>query len=510
MSEISFGDQQTDPRPAKSVAEVGSFGQAVFGSGAVLAVALGVSDMLAAVAALTVEHALSAALWPDGGLLGAIPATHSMFAWAAVMVLVFAYGGLYGRSTGEAVEIRRAVSASLVVAAISFVVQATQQYGAAVATVDWVGSALWTMTAWLSAGFLAIAFRQLIRSAPAARTALTDNFVLVGSGVERDVIERQLTQSAKNPVRVLRALPVEAFAQADAEILKTRISMIAAGSGVDERRVKFLLAPGDAELPGSLALEQVLTSIGQPFAVTLPHEPLARRGAVLRAHLGSDVLLADMEHRKAGALERMVKSVFDFVGALVLVVILAPLLLVLSALLMLEPGGVFFAQTRVGRNGRRFRCLKFRTMLPDAQERLQHILATDPAAAAEWAKHQKLTNDPRVTAVGRFLRATSLDELPQLFNVLLGDMSLVGPRPIIAPEIDGYAGDRAYYHSDDFRYYAAMTPGITGLWQVSGRTGTTHCERVRLDRWYACNWSLWLDLAILFRTIRAVFARTGC
>lgn len=203
------------------------------------------------------------------------------------------------------------------------------------------------------------------------------------------------------------------------------------------------------------------------------------------------------------------KRAVDVLGALALLILVSPFLLVMAVMVMLDGGPALFGQMRVGRDGRRFRCLKFRTMWPDAQARLEGLLASDPAAAAEWKAHQKLRDDPRVTRVGRFLRETSLDELPQLLNVLRGEMSLVGPRPIMAPEIPGYPGDHAYYHGPSFPLYAACTPGITGLWQVSGRTDTTHEERIRLDGWYARNWSFWLDIVILLRTVRVILNRSG-
>ncbi|MEM7670625.1 MAG: sugar transferase [Pseudomonadota bacterium] len=206
---------------------------------------------------------------------------------------------------------------------------------------------------------------------------------------------------------------------------------------------------------------------------------------------------------------RLLKRLVDLAATSIGVIVLSPVLLVLTVLLALERGPVFFSQMRVGRDGRRFYCYKFRSMRPDAERVLKEMLDSDPDARAQWETHQKLDNDPRVTTVGAFLRKTSLDELPQLFNVLLGDMSLVGPRPIIAPEVQGYPGDQAYFDSPEIVYYLSTTPGITGLWQVSGRSSTTHEERVRLDRWYARNWSFWLDVVILLKTFRVVLKRNG-
>ena len=196
------------------------------------------------------------------------------------------------------------------------------------------------------------------------------------------------------------------------------------------------------------------------------------------------------------------KRAMDATASLAMLIVLGPLFLLLAALVQLtSPGQTFFGHTRIGRNNRRFRAWKFRTMVPNAQLRLEEHLRANPDAAREWAATQKLARDPRVTRVGSFLRRTSLDELPQLWNVLMGDMSLVGPRPIVENEIERYG--------DLFHAYLQVRPGITGLWQVSGRNNTTYAQRIELDAFYVRNWSLWLDLLILFRTFRVVARREG-
>ncbi len=241
----------------------------------------------------------------------------------------------------------------------------------------------------------------------------------------------------------------------------------------------------------------------------LPYRGLARRGLSLHKAIGADFVLANIDDRPLGRSGLVLKRGIDLLLAIVAIVLLAPLLLTIAVLLKMEGGPILFTQLRVGKDGRRFWCFKFRTMRPDAEEQLSNLLAADPAARAEWKRHQKLANDPRITRLGAFLRTTSLDELPQLFNVVIDDMSMVGPRPIIAPETSGYENDRAYFEGADFAYYASCKPGMTGLWQVSGRAMTTHRERIRLDRWYCRNWSIWLDLMIILKTVRAVLIRTG-
>jgi undecaprenyl-phosphate galactose phosphotransferase len=187
---------------------------------------------------------------------------------------------------------------------------------------------------------------------------------------------------------------------------------------------------------------------------------------------------------------------------LAILVLLSPLMLTIAAAVWLSDGApLFFAHYRVGAEGRLFRCLKFRSMRVDAQQRLADLLATDPAARAEWERDRKLTNDPRITPIGRLLRKTSLDELPQLFNVVRGEMALVGPRPITVQELKRYGGTRWHYLS--------VVPGMTGLWQVSGRNNTTYEERVELDRRYVESRSLWNDLKILVRTVFVVVTGHG-
>jgi exopolysaccharide production protein ExoY len=188
------------------------------------------------------------------------------------------------------------------------------------------------------------------------------------------------------------------------------------------------------------------------------------------------------------------KRIVDIAIALSAIVLLAPLLIIcFAATVLSSPGPALFRHRRVGFNGTNFDCLKFRTMVTDAPDRLRQLLESDPIAAAEWAANRKLRYDPRVTAIGAILRKSSLDELPQLFNVLRGDMSTVGPRPVTEEELVRY--------SSSVGAYLACRPGITGLWQVSGRSTVTYDKRVACDTFYALNWSMALDAKILIVTI---------
>jgi exopolysaccharide production protein ExoY len=188
------------------------------------------------------------------------------------------------------------------------------------------------------------------------------------------------------------------------------------------------------------------------------------------------------------------KRTIDIFLALFGIVLLAPLLIVCSiAVVLSSPGPVLFRHRRVGFNGKPFYCLKFRTMVMDAPERLRQLLDSDAAAAAEWATSCKLHCDPRITSIGNLLRKSSLDELPQLFNVLKGEMSIVGPRPVTEEELVRY--------SSAVTAYKACRPGITGLWQISGRSTTTYNKRIACDMFYAQNWTVALDVKIIVITI---------
>jgi Undecaprenyl-phosphate galactose phosphotransferase WbaP len=195
------------------------------------------------------------------------------------------------------------------------------------------------------------------------------------------------------------------------------------------------------------------------------------------------------------------KRAFDLITASCLCLLLSPLVMVIVALIRLEGEPILFRHKRIGRNGKMFHCIKFRTMVPNAEEVLRHLLNDHPELRDEWTENHKLRNDPRVSAIGRILRLTSLDELPQLWNVLRGEMSLVGPRPVVRAELLRYGRDASKYQ--------AVKPGLTGLWQVKGRSDTTYRRRVAMDRFYVRNQSILLDIYILAVTPAAVFRRSG-
>lgn len=198
----------------------------------------------------------------------------------------------------------------------------------------------------------------------------------------------------------------------------------------------------------------------------------------------------------------VLKRLIDIFAVLITMPIVLPVMIIIAVLVKCTSRGpVFYGHTRVGKNGRAIKCWKFRSMCANSQEILEHILATDPVRRAEWEKDRKFLDDPRVTKLGKFLRNTSLDELPQLLNILTGQMSLVGPRPVTEPELIKYGEYKDYVLS--------VSPGLTGMWQVSGRSDTGYEERISFDTYYIQNWSIWLDIWILIRTVWVVLSRKG-
>ena len=255
------------------------------------------------------------------------------------------------------------------------------------------------------------------------------------------------------------------------------------------------------ELAGQDGLIERLSLQHGDIDVISPVRGLPISSAKVSHFFAYDILSLRLSNNLARPWSQALKRGFDLVGAFLLLVFLAPLLGVIALLVRRSGSPIVFAHTRVGRFGRPFRCLKFRTMVPDAGEVLSRLLAEDAGARAEWEEGFKLKDDPRVTGLGAFLRKSSLDELPQLWNVLKGEMSLVGPRPVVLDEIERYGAAKVYYYE--------VRPGLTGLWQISGRSDLDYARRVSLDTWYVRNWTLWYDLVILFKTAIAVPTKGG-
>jgi undecaprenyl-phosphate galactose phosphotransferase len=265
-----------------------------------------------------------------------------------------------------------------------------------------------------------------------------------------------------------------------------------------KKDIKILLACQDGRL-----FRQQMEEFTKWFTY-IEYLPTAKTFPILGARAVSFEGVGGLEMINQGRMKmkRFQKRILDALLATLVFLLFLPAFLILPLLIKLTSRGpVFYRHDRLGKDGRPIRILKFRSMYQDADLRLQNLLNSNPQTAKEWKENFKLTRDPRVTPLGRFLRKTSLDELPQIFNVFTGDMALIGPRPIVAEEVR--------YYGDSYRVFSSVRPGITGLWQVSGRSETDYAKRIALDAYYALNWSPWLDFWILRRTVSAVLSMRG-
>jgi UDP-galactose-lipid carrier transferase len=258
-------------------------------------------------------------------------------------------------------------------------------------------------------------------------------------------------------------------------------------------------------LDGDRALQRQLIDCALrervPFAIAPEPHAFPAFGWQATRFFSHDVVILSARDGMSRHASQVLKTIIDITAAALLILLSSPIFLLVALMNIGSDGPIFFAHRRIGVGGKPFYCLKFRTMITNGDQVLKDTLERDPAAAAEWHATQKLKNDPRITRIGKFLRKTSLDELPQLINVILRQMSLVGPRPIVESEVRFYGDDIAHYYN--------TRPGVTGLWQVSGRSNTSYTRRVQLDVWYVNNWTVWLDIAVLLKTLPAVLSRSG-
>lgn len=428
----------------------------------------------------------SAGLWLDRWI-GVNPAPgQAALAFIAALgcVLAFRSIGHYRARQALCDQIQPVVK----IAALAFLLISTANLALGGVGLDWGSVLQWTLTP-----MAVMAMRFTAREALKAQNAWYERVVLIAPRAHAAQDQWLIKANDGHGLQVARTLDLEGFSKLDDAELGARLKALA-GEPV-------FLAP-DADTQACAArLASRLSARGvefyyKPAIGRVPSEKLdlldapPAEGLVLR--------IGDSLNRP---LAQAVKRAFDIAAAAAALTLLAPLFLVIAALIRRDGGPAFFIQPRAGRGGRAFGCYKFRTMAVDAEARLEAILASDPDKRAQWQAYQKLDEDPRITPVGHFLRATSLDELPQLINALKGEMSLIGPRPMLMDQMEMYGAS--------LDAYVRMRPGITGLWQVNGRNATTFEERARLDDWYARNWSLWRDVVILVRTVREVFGGSG-
>ncbi|MCO8121624.1 undecaprenyl-phosphate galactose phosphotransferase WbaP [Stieleria sp. TO1_6] len=406
--------------------------------------------------------------------------------------------GLFpGSGTSPVVELRQSVMAVwasfTLMLALNFTLAELSPWECALGV---VGVALATVAVPLA--------RMIIRKALSRHSWWGERVLIIGAGEQGKALFSYYNRAVERGLRVVGLVDcINTADYNDSEVAGPPYL----GSVVNLARLSkryrarwAIIAPGGSE---QLDLGQVIANSSTiPNLLILPsqyllpslwattHECAGVLGVHLRDHLQNPIALAT-------------KRSIDFLLAATAVAFLSPVfLLVVFLVKSKSPGPAFYGHRRIGRGGKTFRVWKFRTMVVNADQVLEQHLESDSEMRHQWIEDQKLKNDPRIIqGIGHFLRRTSLDELPQLWNVVRGDMSLVGPRPIVADEVQRYR--------NMYPLYLRVRPGITGLWQVSGRNDTSYEHRVRLDSYYVCNWSIWLDAYLVLRTVRTILMREG-
>ena len=327
--------------------------------------------------------------------------------------------------------------------------------------------------------------------------------LIIGAGKTAELLAQAITRDAGMGYKIVGLLEDNKVQSGILEKFNVLGTFADAEKVIQNTGVKrvFIAAPGlkDEKLGWLIyRIQPLVENIGViPNMVGVPVG-----GVEIESLFNEKLLIMRLKNNLARPLNRVIKTVFDYILTLLGTIAISPILLFIAIWIYKDsPGPVIFKHIRIGKDGKPFPCYKFRSMCVDAKEKLAELLANDPAAREEWERDFKLKNDPRITKSGAFLRKTSLDELPQIFNVLKGEMSLVGPRPIIQEELERYGE----YVGD----YLIVKPGITGMWQVSGRSDIEYHERVLLDSWYVRNWSVWIDIVMLFKTFAVVAMRKG-
>nr|WP_250808123.1 exopolysaccharide biosynthesis polyprenyl glycosylphosphotransferase [Neorhizobium tomejilense] len=339
---------------------------------------------------------------------------------------------------------------------------------------------------WLIAPFAVMWARSVLRRILSIRGMVGTRAVVFGKPDE--------AARAADIVRSDRHLGITVSAHADTTNLAEATATLDAAKATDA--IMALSCADGSEI--TLAAE--LRKRGYSICVIPPAMGMS---SSMNVHyiLGRDALLLSSRPEITPRLNRAAKRTFDVAVAGSLLAVLAVPMAVVAVAVAVDGGAPFFRHQRIGRGGRKFGCLKFRSMRVDAEQKLEEYLTANPSAREAWDRNRKLPDDPRITWIGRFIRKSSIDELPQLVNVIKGEMSLVGPRPVTESELDHYG--------EAGKLYMAVAPGVTGLWQVSGRSDLSYERRVALDAWYVENWSPWHDIAILSKTVPTVLGRGG-
>jgi Undecaprenyl-phosphate galactose phosphotransferase WbaP len=402
----------------------------------------------------------------------------------AVYLLVFAYEGLYTRRLVVWEEVRRILRGTMLAAVL--VTLALYVTGA------FLISRAIVLLAMLLSFFVVPVMRTLAKQLVIALRLWSKTLVIIGTDRNADLLKLELARNWRLGYQVAATLNPSDIAGKTRTGLRDVLAQYRADS--------FVLSDASAGPDTAGRLLRSSATQSNEVIVLLDNSALLSLG--VEAEQLESVLLMKYRYNLLQPLNIVLKRVLEVIVTLILLVILLPLFAVIALVIRLNsPGPVFFAQERIGRHGNRFRCLKFRTMWQDADQRLEKLMAADPAIQAEWHKYSRITNDPRITRPGRFLRRFSLDEFPQLWNVLRGEMSLVGPRPYMPRETDKIGAF--------LDVITQVRPGMTGPYQTSGRKSLTFNERLLLDEHYVKNWSFWMDLVFCLRTLGVLLSGKG-
>lgn len=420
-----------------------------------------------------------------------------LFLWLPMVFMFFIfYSGLYGRRMLIYRMVERLFFACLEGAVLSIILMFFAQVSGQVSR--------FFVLAYLVIAFVLLAIVRVILSKAMKKVkAFQIPVLIVGAGQTAELVVRQILHDSgmryrvvgfledRHPVDImLHGFPVlGGFGNMEEVIQETGVHTV------------LIAAPGLPQDDLSSLIYRAQSLVKQvdviPNLVAVPMS-----NVTAESFFDAKIMVLHIRNNLASPWNQMLKRLFDIVATICGGLLISPILLAIAFWVYHDsPGPVIFKHRRVGRNGKEFNCYKFRSMCVNSKEVLEHLLATDPEAKAEWDKEFKLKNDPRITKSGAFLRKTSLDELPQLWNVLKGEMSLVGPRPIVQAEVPRYGKYIKEYYS--------VLPGITGMWQTSGRSDIDYPERVQMDSWYVHNWSVWLDMVLLWRTVAVVLQHKG-
>jgi undecaprenyl-phosphate galactose phosphotransferase len=353
-------------------------------------------------------------------------------------------------------------------------------------------SRLWLGFSWVLFAGLLFTGRALVKNYLKKQGKWYVPALFIGNGPTAEAAARAMARDSNMGFSVIGQVTASGMKALEKPHAWTRL-MHASGAG------HLFLALEGGELEQQQMAVKSLVRERLPYTVVPPWLGLPSSTLTPHHFMMQDVMMLHNTNRLSLPLPRFLKRSFDVLVAGSALIALAPVLITVAVMVRRDGGHALFKQPRVGRGGKLFNCYKFRSMRSDAEAVLADTLAKDPEAAKEWQQYQKLKKDPRITPFGEFIRRTSIDELPQLLNVVLGDMSLVGPRPIMQ-------GQESFY-GDDFIYYEAVRPGISGPWQVSGRNKLTFKQRVQLEAWYARNWNLWMDIVILLKTVTVLLKK---